>query len=133
VIVDVDPWRGSIQNESATRGAQMIKIDYVELPSTDMAATERFLVSAFGWGMVDYGRQYRGFTGAGLDGGIDAAGEPHGPLVLMKTDDLAATEAAVVAAGGVIVVPQFDFPGGRRFHFREPGGNVMGVWAEPVT
>jgi len=109
----------------------MAQISYVELPSADMPATAAFLTAAFGWGMVAYGPQYLGFTGAGLDGGIDAAGGAPGPLVILKTDDLVACEAAVRAAGGVITVPPFDFPGGRRFHFREPGGNVLAVWAEP--
>ena len=111
----------------------MAKIDYVELPSTNMAATQDFLAAAFGWGMVEYGPAYRGFTGAGLDGGIDGAGNGSGPLVILKTDDLIACEAAVVAAGGTITVAAYDFPGGRRFHFREPGGNVLAVWAETVA
>ena len=110
----------------------MAQIDYVELPSADMAATAAFLGAAFGWGMVDYGPSYRAFTGAGLDGGIDGTGTGTGPLVILKTADLVACEAAVRAAGGVITMPPYDFPGGRRFHFREPGGNVLAVWAEPV-
>jgi predicted enzyme related to lactoylglutathione lyase len=38
--------------------------------------------------------------------------------------------ARVEAAGGEVVDPIFEFPGGRRFHFRDPAGNVLGVWAE---
>src|SRR5690606_20784028 len=34
-------------------------------------------------------------------------------------------------AGGTIVKPVFSFPGGRRFHFTEPGGNELAVWSEP--
>jgi predicted enzyme related to lactoylglutathione lyase len=34
----------------------------------------------------------------------------------------------VKAAGGVITRPIFSFPGGRRFHFRDPGGNELGVY-----
>ena len=44
--------------------------------------------------------------------------------------DLKATEAAIIAAGGSIVVPTFEFPGGRRFHFSDGAGNVLGVWSE---
>ena len=33
-----------------------------------------------------------------------------------------------LAAGGTITRPQYDFPGGRRFHFREPGGNELAVY-----
>ena len=30
-------------------------------------------------------------------------------------------------AGGTVVTPPYDFPGGRRFHFRDPAGNVLSV------
>jgi hypothetical protein len=38
--------------------------------------------------------------------------------------------ARVEAAGGEITAPVFEFPGGRRFHFRDPAGNEPGVWGE---
>lgn len=108
-----------------------LKIDYVEFASGELSATQAFFGAAFDWGFVDYGPTYRAFENAGIDGGIDGSGERSGapPLVILKTDDLAAAEQRVVAAGGVITKPAFDFPGGRRFHFREPGGNELGVWS----
>jgi predicted enzyme related to lactoylglutathione lyase len=36
----------------------------------------------------------------------------------------------VEQAGGKIVQPIFEFPGGRRFHFSDPSGNVLGVWSK---
>jgi predicted enzyme related to lactoylglutathione lyase len=42
--------------------------------------------------------------------------------------DLEAALAAVEQAGGTITRPIFAFPGGRRFHFREPSGNEMAVY-----
>jgi predicted enzyme related to lactoylglutathione lyase len=33
-----------------------------------------------------------------------------------------------VAAGGEVTVPIFAFPGGRRFHFRDPAGNELGAF-----
>ena len=50
--------------------------------------------------------------------------------MLLFSDDLDATLAAVTAAGGEIVNGPYDFPGGRRFHFVDPSGNELGVWAE---
>ncbi len=35
---------------------------------------------------------------------------------------------AVQAAGGSITRQPFSFPGGRRFHFREPGGNELAAF-----
>ena len=35
-----------------------------------------------------------------------------------------------ISAGGRIVRETFSFPGGRRFHFADPEGNVLAVWSE---
>ena len=115
-------------------------IDYVELPGGDLAATKAFYTSAFGWGFTDYGPAYAGFEDAGLDGGLAGAsagseageGDPTTtlPLVLLKADDLEAALERVTAAGGTVTAPIFAFPGGRRFHFRDPAGNELGVWGE---
>lgn len=47
---------------------------------------------------------------------------PDGPLVLLYSDDLDAT----VTAGGQVVAPPYEFPGGRRFQFTDPSGNELG-------
>lgn len=110
----------------------MNRIDYVELASDDINASRAFLAEAFGWGFIDYGPSYQAFADAGIDGGIDGSRErPSGrPMVILKSDDLEASEAAVRKAGGTVTRTIFAFPGGRRFHFREPGGNEMAVWSE---
>lgn len=108
------------------------QIDYVELAVGDLPAAKSFYASAFGWEYTDYGPGYAGFDNAGLDGGL-SGGEASGdtsPLVILKTDDLEEALARVEAAGGVITVPIFEFPGGRRFHFRDPAGNELGVWGD---
>ena len=105
------------------------KLDYIEFPSTDRAATSAFFQSAFGWGMISYGPDYDALADAGIDGGIDqAAGKVAATMAIVRTEDLDAAQARVLAAGGTITRPQFDYPGGRRFHFREPGGNEMAVY-----
>ncbi|MBQ1542389.1 glyoxalase family protein [Caulobacter sp. CCUG 60055] len=110
------------------------KIDYVELPAGDLPATKTFYAQAFGWRFVDYGPAYAAFEDAGLDGGFDAdaaaASHPKAPLVVLYAEDLEAMEAKVRAAGGTITVPIFSFPGGRRFHFRDPSGNELAVFTE---
>jgi uncharacterized protein len=105
------------------------KIDYIEFPSTDRARSSAFFQQAFGWGVVSYGPTYDALTGAGIDGGIDQASERiSAPLAVVRTTNIDDAEKRVIAAGGTITKPQFDFPGGRRFHFREPGGNELAVW-----
>jgi len=106
-------------------------IDYLELHGGDLPASKEFYRAAFGWSFVDYGPDYAAFEGAGIDGGLVAsASEGQPPLVILKAADLEDALSRVEAAGGTVVQPIFEFPGGRRFHFRDPAGNVLGVWAE---
>ncbi len=107
------------------------RLDYIEFPSTDREKTNGFFRAAFGWGMISYGPDYDAIEGAGIDGGIDqSAARVAATMAVVRTDDLDAAEARVIAAGGSITQPQFDFPGGRRFHLREPGGNELAVYVD---
>jgi predicted enzyme related to lactoylglutathione lyase len=106
------------------------RIDYVELHGGDLVATKRFYEQAFGWSFTDYGPTYAAFD-EGLDGGFnaDTADPTPAPLVILYADDLEAMETKVRAAGGEIIRPAYAFPGGRRFHFRDPSGNELAVWS----
>ena len=106
------------------------RIDYVELPTTDNGKSRSFFASAFGWSFTGYGPEYDEIRDAGTLAGIngDAGDRSAGALIGIRTDDIAAAEQAVVAAGGVITRPAYDYPGGRRFLFREPGGTELLVY-----
>jgi hypothetical protein len=112
-------------------------INYIELSATDISSAKKFYSSVFDWSFTDYGPDYSSFTAssAGVDGGFYRA-DPHdppakiAPLIVIYSCDLAATEAAILAAGGTIELPIFEFPGGRRFHFADGVGNVLAVWSE---
>jgi len=109
------------------------KLDYLEAPGGDLTATKAFYAAAFGWRFVDYGPDYAAFD-EGLEGGFYAgarggSGQPA-PLPVLFSTDLEATLAKIEAAGAEIVRPIFAFPGGRRFHFRDPAGNELAVWGE---
>lgn len=117
--------------------AQHHTINYIELSATDVGRAKEFYGRVFAWKFQDWGAEYASFDreSAGIDGGFrlgESRGEPDGcaPLVVLYSRDLEGTEAAIVAAGGKIVVPTFEFPGGRRFHFADPVGNVLAVWSE---
>jgi uncharacterized protein len=108
------------------------RIDYVEFPATDIAATKRFYTEAFGWKFTDYGPDYTSFEDGRLTGGFfkaPAAGAGS-PLIVIFATDLAAAEARVTGAGGKVIKPAFSFPGGRRFHFADPSGNELAVWSD---
>ena len=61
---------------------------------------------------------------------LDEEVRPGGPLVLLFSADLDRSVEAVPVAGGQVVNGPYEFPGGRRFHFTDPSGNELGVWAE---
>jgi uncharacterized protein len=107
-------------------------IDYVEIAVTDMEAAKAFYATAFGWTLADYGPEYAGIQGADREvGGLqhDADGRGGAPLVILYSEDLEVSAEAVEAAGGRIVEPINEFPGGRRFHFADPAGNELAVWS----
>ena len=111
------------------------KINYVELPAKDLAATKAFFESVFGWSFTDYGPEYTAFENQGLDGGffqsdLASSTEKGAALIVFYSNQLEATLAKVEKAGGSILRPIYSFPGGRRFHFTEPSGNEFAVWGE---
>jgi predicted enzyme related to lactoylglutathione lyase len=105
------------------------KLDYLEMPGGDLGTTKTFYAEAFGWQFIDYGPTYAAFN-EGLDGGFDSDEATAKPLPVLYAHDLEAMSTKVTAAGGEIVMPIFAFPGGRRFHFRDPAGNELAVWSE---
>jgi predicted enzyme related to lactoylglutathione lyase len=120
-----------------SNAAQHHKVNYIEFSTTDIARTKKFYSEVFGWGFQDWGPDYIDSSAeiAGLALGFKRgeAGQSqpnYAPLIVFYSADLKATEAAIVAAGGSIVVPIFEFPGGRRFHFSDGLGNILGVWSE---
>ncbi len=108
------------------------RIDYIEFVVADLARSNKFYGSAFGWTFTDYGPSYSSFADGRLEGGFTTEGtaSPGGPLVILYSDDLESTLGIVEAAGGTIARPIFSFPGGRRFHFIDPDGYELAVWSD---
>ena len=110
-------------------------LTYIEFGVTDLAQTRAFYEAAFGWEFNEYGPGYAGIRAPGGDGevgGLNPQAQPSdaGPLVLLVSDDLDASVAAVTDAGGTIVAGPYEFPGGRRFEFTDPSGNRLGVFSD---
>ncbi len=109
----------------------MARICFVELPSKGIEASERFFTEVFGWQMTQFGPTYACTMTGDVDLGLQAEAEEAtaAPLIVIQVDDLAASLASVLAAGGSISKEPFSFPGGRRFHFLDPSGNELAVLA----
>ena len=108
----------------------MARLDYVELPASDIAATRSFYEKAFGWSMTQFAPTYSATTTGDTDVGLQSSvpDQPAAPLPVIQVEDLEAALASVESAGGRIVKPIRSFPGGRRFHFVDPSGNELAVW-----
>ena len=108
------------------------RIDYIEFPVSDIESTKRFYSTIFNWSFTDYGPDYTSFADGRLAGGFAkvGAGQPGGPLVVLYALDLSSIKDAVAANGGEITKEVFEFPGGRRFHFRDPNGHELAVWSD---
>ena len=102
----------------------MSRINFVELPARDLAASKAFYSSLFGWDLTDFGPSYSCTLTADVDLGLqgDASEASSAPLPVVAVDDLEAAEAEVKRAGGTLTKAIFGFPGGRRFHFKDPNG-----------
>ncbi|MDH5927245.1 glyoxalase [Vibrio lentus] len=110
-------------------------INYIEFAARDITATKTFFSQVFDWVFEDYGPEYSAFEAKGLMGGFYSAdlasnAESGAALMVFYSQDLEQTERDVIDAGGQINREIFSFPGGRRFHFKEPSGNEMAVWSD---
>ncbi|MBU3020234.1 VOC family protein [Aestuariibacter sp. A3R04] len=110
-------------------------MNYIEVPSLSLEKTKAFFSSVFNWSFTDYGPEYTAFTLDNIDGGFyhsDKASNAAlgAALPVFYSDDLNSIKNEICRAGGQITVNIFAFPGGYRFHFREPGGSEFAVWSE---
>lgn len=115
--------------------SQHHKINYIEIPVKALASSKAFFNQVFGWEFVDYGDDYAAISGAGISGGLfvsehNVAVDKGSVLVVLYSDDLVKTQAAIESAGGRIKTPTFEFPGGHRFHFTDGNNNEYAVWSD---
>lgn len=108
-------------------------INYIEFAAKDLDATKRFFEDVFEWEFQDYGPDYIAFNNAGVEGGffrseLASTTEKGGVLVVLFSESLEEAVANVQDNGGTVTKAIFEFPGGRRFHFKEPSGNELAVW-----
>ncbi len=114
------------------------KICYVEIPATDVEVSARFYADVFGWSIRQRGDGSRAFDDtAGAVSGTWVTGRAPARDGTMTTyvmvDDLDATLAKVVARGGEVARPRTPIgPGGDAYAlFRDPAGNLLGLYQEP--
>src|ERR1700690_3807694 len=113
------------------------KICYIEIPATDIARSAEFYSRVFGWDIRKRGDGATAFDdGVGQVSGAWVLGRPPatspGLLVYIMVDNAAAAVDAIVANGGEIVQPIGADAPEITARFRDPGGNVLGIYQEPA-
>ena len=112
------------------------KICYVEMPALDVARSAEFYETVFGWRIRRRGDGSVAFDDAtGEVSGTWVIGRPPsttpGLLIYIMVDSVAATIEAIVAQGCEIVQPIGADPPEITARFRDPGGNVIGLYQDP--
>ncbi len=113
------------------------KICYLELPAIEVDQSAAFYQAVFGWesrrrgdGQLAFDDSVGEVSGSWVTGRAPA-GEP-GLLVYVMVDDVAATMERVTAAGGEIVQPIGGDAPEITARFRDPAGNILGLYQEPT-
>ena len=112
------------------------KICYIEMPATDVERSADFYSKVFGWNARRRGDGATAFddtTGA-VSGAWVRGVPPQQPgfVVYIMCDSVSATLDAVSANGGTVVQPVGANPGEITARFRDPAGNIVGLYQEPA-
>jgi predicted enzyme related to lactoylglutathione lyase len=112
------------------------KICYVEIPALDIRRSSEFYAQVFGWEIRRRGNGSIAFNDtAGEVSGTWVLGRPPasqpGLLFYIMVDRVDATLEVVVAHGGEIVQPIGADAPEITARFRDPGGNVIGLYQQP--
>jgi predicted enzyme related to lactoylglutathione lyase len=111
------------------------KVCYLEIPAVDVEQSAEVFRKAFGWEIRRRGDGELAFddTVGEVSGTWVLGRQPGEPgvLIYLLVDGLLETVDAVVALGGEIVQPaEFGEHGGMA-RFRDPAGNVFGLYHQP--
>lgn len=113
------------------------KICYVEIPALDIARSAAFYSKVFGWKIRQRHHGSTAFDDASgsVSGswvvGRPPAGQP-GLLIYVMVDNVASTLETIMVHGGQVVQPVgIDAPE-ITARFRDPAGNIIGLYQEPA-
>ena len=113
------------------------KICYIELPTTDVPRSAEFYQNVFRWNMRTRGDGATAFDDTtGEVSGSFVRGRPPastpGLLFYVMVDSVEKTVELVKTHGGEIVQPVGADAPEITARFRDPGGNVIGLYQEPT-
>jgi predicted enzyme related to lactoylglutathione lyase len=105
-------------------------INYIEFKATNLKAIKAFYSICFNWEFTDYGPDYISFSESGIEGGFEYSETEikNGALIVLYNNNLEVIQNKIIECKGSISKDLFSFPGGKRFHFKDPSGNELAVW-----
>ena len=112
------------------------KVCYIEMPATDIRRSAEFYKAVFGWQLRQRGDGTTAFDDTtGEVSGTWVLGRPPaatpGLLFYIMVDSVSATIDAVIAHGCDIVQPIGADAPEITARFKDPGGNVIGLYQQP--
>ena len=112
------------------------KICYIEIPAIDVKVSADFYANVFGWSIRQRGDGALAFDdGVGQVSGTWIIGRPAattpGLLIYIMVDSVEATVESIVAQGCEIVQPIGADAPEITARFRDPAGNVLGLYQQP--
>jgi predicted enzyme related to lactoylglutathione lyase len=113
------------------------KICYLEIPATDIQKSADFYTNTFGWSRRERSDGSLAFDDStGQVSGTWVTGRPAssqpGLLIYIMVDSVADAIHSVLVHGGEIVQPIGGDAPEITARFRDPGGNTIGLYQEPV-
>ncbi|MEX0783289.1 MAG: VOC family protein [Dehalococcoidia bacterium] len=106
------------------------KISYMRIPAADTVALGRFYEKVFGWQVSGRPEHFSFSDTSGEMIGAFEPGTPSPPGIVpfIYVGGIDSVIRDIEASGGAVVQPVYDEGGLWVATFRDPGGNVMGVW-----
>ena len=115
---------------------------HIDVLTGDRERAMAFYGAVFGWQFEELpGLEYVNVRTSedGIEGGIGGVAQATGAappattgvVAFLLAPDMDATLAAIEREGGTVVIPKTDAGGYGEFaHFRDPDGNVIGLWRD---
>ena len=122
----------------------MDKVVHFEIPYDDVERASKFYANAFGWDIqtwtgqgeytivrtVDVDENQVPTEPGAINGGMTKrGGNVSAPVITIEVEGIDDALKRIEGAGGAVVHPREEIPGMGAFaYFRDPEGNVLGLW-----
>jgi predicted enzyme related to lactoylglutathione lyase len=111
------------------------RLSYIQIPATNVRASADFYAGVFGWQVgtgnnehLSFSDSTRGMIGAWVTGPVSSQEQGILPYIYVHGIDVVLER--IKERGGEVVKPPYAEGGLWVATFRDPGGNVIGIWQQ---